>query len=91
MLKIIRENSHEEDGRKIVILSDLLICAVRINSTLTTNESRTIKFSRKLLMVGLPAKDCEGHRKDQSLDTDPGAESVKRSVVLVSISGLGDG
>lgn len=42
-------------------------------------------------MVGLPAKDCEGHRKDQSLDTDPGAESVKGSVVLVSISGLGDG
>ena len=41
--------------------------------------------------VGLPAKNGEGDREDQSLNSDAGAESMERSVVGVTVSWLGDG
>lgn len=36
--------------------------------------------------MGLPAKNGEGDREDQSLNSDAGAESMERSVVGVAVS-----
>ena len=36
--------------------------------------------------MGLPAKNSEGGREDQSLNSDAGAESMERSVVGVAVS-----
>lgn len=43
------------------------------------------------LNTHLPSKNSEGDRENQGLNSDPGRESVKGSIIGVSISRLSDG